>query len=380
MASTSGAAAAQRPLTVVLKLGSSSIIDDKSGNVALSTLAVLIETIAKMKSMGHRVILVSSGAVGVGCQRMNLAKKPDSLVERQALAAIGQGRLMRVYDELFSYFSQPIAQVLITRGDLAERAHYLNARNTIMMLLDKNVVPIMNENDTIAVEELRFGDNDTLSALAAAMVDADWLFLLTDVDALYEDNPNTNPNAKAIRIVENIDDLEKQARIVGAGSQWGTGGMETKIVAARLATASGCRTGICKARSPGDMLTMLAGGRDVGTVFLPKPNPIRGTKRWISHGLQPMGELRLDAGAVDAVSRKSSLFAAGIVAVHGDFPAQSALRLCDIDGREIGRGLTNYSRAELDVIKGKKSREIGEALGYIGNDCVVHRDNIALLT
>lgn len=325
------------------------------------------------------MILVSSGAVGVGCARLGLTERPKAIALKQAVAAVGQGRLMRIYDDLFTTLQQPIAQVLLTRSDLVQRSRYLNVYNTFKELLGLGVIPVVNENDTVAVEELKFGDNDTLSALVASLVEADWLFLLTDVDRLYSADPRSVPDAKPISLVSNIKELAKlQIQTGGQGSQWGTGGMVTKISAARIAIAAGVRTVITQGRFPRNLEKILQ-GEPLGTHFEPQPEPTSARKRWIAYGLVPAGKLYLDQGAIIAISQAGkSLLAAGIKAVEGEFDTQAAVQLCDTHGNEIARGLVNYSSDELQKICGRHSREIPEILGYVGSDTVVHRDNLVL--
>ncbi|PLZ53254.1 glutamate 5-kinase, partial [Fischerella thermalis] len=297
----------------------------------------------------------------------------------QAVAAVGQGRLIRVYDDLFTTLQQPIAQVLLTRSDLVERSRYLNIYNTFKELLELGVIPVVNENDTVAVEELKFGDNDTLSALVASLVHADWLFLLTDVDRLYSADPRFVPDAQPIALVSSIKELEElQVQTGTQGSQWGTGGMVTKISAARIATAAGVRTVITEGKCPQNIEKILQ-GEPIGTHFEPHLEPTSARKRWIAYGLVPSGKLYLDEGAVVAISQAGkSLLAAGITALAGEFDAQDAVLLCDSKGNEIARGIVNYSKAELQQICGRHSSEIPVILGYEGAETVVHRDNLVL--
>jgi glutamate 5-kinase len=310
---------------------------------------------------------------------LGITERPRLMSLKQAIAAVGQGRLMRVYDDLFTSLQQPIAQVLLTRRDLVQRASYVNAYETFRQLFQLQVIPIVNENDTVAVEELKFGDNDTLSALVAGMVEADWLFLLTDVDRLYSADPRQHPDAQPIQSVETLDELaDLQIEVGDRGSNWGTGGMLTKIQAARIATSSGVRTVITDGKQPQNLLKILA-GEPLGTQFKPQPRPINARKRWIAHGLVPLGKLYLDAGAVHAIREQGrSLLAAGIQAVDGAFQAQEAVQLCDRDGHEVARGIVNYSSTDLQQIRGHKSEEIPQLLGYEGAETVVHRDNLVL--
>ncbi|QSJ18274.1 glutamate 5-kinase [Nostoc sp. UHCC 0702] len=365
--------------TIVVKIGTSSLTQPGTGQLALSTIATLVETLCYLRQQDHRVILVSSGAVGVGCARLGLTERPKAIALKQAVAAVGQGRLMRVYDDLFTTLQQPIAQVLLTRSDLVQRSRYLNVYNTFGELLGLGVIPVVNENDTVAVDELKFGDNDTLSALVASLVQADWLFLLTDVDRLYSADPRSVPDARPIALVSNMKELAELGIQTGTqGSQWGTGGMVTKISAARIAIAAGVRTVITEGRFPGNIKKILQ-GEPLGTHFQPQPEPTSARKRWIAYGLLPAGKLYLDAGAIAAIAQAGkSLLAAGIKAVEGEFDTQEAVQLCDTSGNEIARGLVNYSSDELQKIRGCHSREIPTILGYIGAETVVHRDNLVL--
>ena len=365
--------------TIVVKIGTSSLTQPETGQLALSTIATLAETLSDLKRQGHRVILVSSGAVGVGCARLGLTERPKAIALKQAVAAVGQGRLMRVYDDLFTTLQQPIAQVLLTRSDLVQRSRYLNIYNTFRELLGLGVIPVVNENDTVAVDELKFGDNDTLSALVASLVEADWLFLLTDVDRLYSADPRSVPDAQPIALVSSIKELaELQIQTGSQGSQWGTGGMVTKISAARIAIAAGVRTVITQGRYPRNIEKIIA-GEPIGTHFEPQPEPTSARKRWIAYGLVPAGKLYLDAGAIAAISQAGkSLLAAGIKAVEGELYTQEAVQLCDSSGNEIARGLVNYNSEELQKIRGSHSREIPQILGYAGAETVVHRDNLVL--
>jgi glutamate 5-kinase len=364
------------PETIVIKIGTSSLTQPDTGNLALSTIAGLVEVASELRQQGHRIVLVSSGAVGVGCARLHLTERPKALAIKQAVAAVGQGRLMRIYDDMFTSMQQPIAQVLLTRGDLIERSHYVNVFRTFDALLSLNVIPIVNENDTVAVDELKFGDNDTLSARVASLIDADWLFLLTDVDQLYSSDPRRNPDAYPIDRVPNLEEL--QADTGSAGSQWGTGGMLTKIQAAKIATKAGVRTVVANGRNPRNLLDVLA-GVGISTIFDPQPRPFNARQRWIAHGLVPMGLIYLDDGAIRAVKDSGkSLLPAGIIHIEGNFENQDAVKLCDRKGIEIARGLVNYSSDELKQIRGHKSDEIGAILGYEGTETIVHRDNLVL--
>lgn len=365
--------------TLVIKIGTSSLTQPDSGHLALSTIAMLVEILSHLRRQGHRVILVSSGAVGIGCARLGLTERPRTIAMKQAVAAVGQGRLMRVYDDFFTLLQQPIAQVLLTRSDLVQRSRYVNAYRTFRQLLQLDVIPIVNENDTLAVDELKFGDNDTLSAMVASLVEADWLFLLTDVDRLYSADPRHNPDAQPISLVETMTQLaELQVEVGDRGSNWGTGGMVTKIAAAQIATTAGVRTVIMEGRSPQNIEKILQ-GEPLGTQFAPQPQPVNARKRWIAHGLVPAGKLYLDRGAVNAICQGGkSLLAAGISEIEGDFQPQDAVQICDQTGQERARGIVNYSSAELQKILGCHSDRIPQILGYASAETVVHRDNLVL--
>lgn len=365
--------------TLVVKIGTSSLTDGEGG-LRLSVMAALVEILTQLRRQGYKVVLVTSGAIGVGCARLGLEHRPTTVAEKQAVAAVGQGRLMRIYDDLFSVLDQPIAQVLLTRSDLVDRVRYVNANRTFEQLLDMGVIPIVNENDTVAVEELqlRVGDNDTLSALVASMIHAHWLFLLTDVDRLYSADPSQDPEAQPIeRVFQGVPLLIK-ANATGK-SGWGTGGMATKLTAAQIATAAGVTVVITHGKSPENLLQILA-GESIGTRFDPDPQPLSARKRWIAYSLVPEGSLLLDHGAVQALAQRGrSLLPAGVVQVLGSFETGAAISLCDLSGREFARGLANYSSTEIELLRGKKTDEIEETIGYQGAATVVHRDNLTVL-
>ncbi len=365
--------------TIVVKVGTSSLTQPETGQLALSTIAKLVETLTHLRCSGHGVVLVTSGAVGVGCARLGLKARPQTLALKQAVAAVGQGRLMRIYDDFFTSLQQAIAQVLISRQDFIQRSCYVNAYATFRELLQLGVIPIVNENDTVAVEELKFGDNDTLSALVASLIEADWLFILTDVDRLYSADPRQVPDAQPITLVNSMEELDElQVQTGTSGTQWGTGGMVTKITAARIATSAGVRTVITEGRHP-ESIEKILRGEPLGTQFAPQPRTESARKRWIAYSLVPVGKLYLDNGAVAAISQAGkSLLAAGITAIEGEFHSSEAVQLCNSNGVEVARGLVNYSSTELQKIRGRKSEEIPAILGYAGAETVVHRDNLVL--
>ncbi|MFN6165251.1 MAG: glutamate 5-kinase [Pseudanabaena sp.] len=373
------------PLIVVIKIGTSSLSHPESGYLQLATIAKLVEAIVHLRREGHSVVLVSSGAVGIGCGRLGLKQRPRKISKKQAIAAVGQGRLIRIYDDFFGSLQQPVAQVLFTRGNLIQRQHYMNVHATFHELLELGVVPIVNENDTVAVDELKFGDNDTLSALVASLIEADWLFLLTDVDRLYSDDPRQNPDAQPIEFVEHeqLQELrqticEKQALGTG-GTQWGTGGMTTKLDAARIASAAGVKTVITRGDFP-ERIAAILNGEKFGTQFAAQPKTVNARKRWIAYGMVPLGKLFLDDGAVNAVVNKGrSLLPAGITQVEGKFEANESVSLCDRDGKEVARGISNYSSSDIVRILGSQSEDIPKLLGFDGEETVIHRDNLVSL-
>lgn len=373
------------PLIVVIKIGTSSLSHPESGYLQLATIAKLVEAIVHLRREGHSVVLVSSGAVGIGCGRLGLKQRPRKISKKQAIAAVGQGRLIRIYDDFFGSLQQPVAQVLLTRGNLIQRQHYMNVHATFHELLELGVVPIVNENDTVAVDELKFGDNDTLSALVASLIEADWLFLLTDVDRLYSDDPRQNPDAQPIEFVEHeqLQELrqticEKQAVGTG-GTQWGTGGMTTKLDAARIASAAGVKTVITRGDLP-ERIAAILNGEKFGTQFAAQPKTVNARKRWIAYGMVPLGKLFLDDGAVNAVVNKGrSLLPAGITQVEGKFEANESVSLCDHDGKEVARGISNYSSSDIVRILGSQSEDIPKLLGFDGEETVIHRDNLVSL-
>lgn len=360
---------------LVLKIGTSSLTRG-DGKLALGAIAALVEAIADLQAQGQRVVLVSSGAVGVGCARLGMAHRPQTIALKQAAAAVGQGRLMGVYDDLFSHYGLTVAQLLLTRSDLEKRQSYKNIHNTLRSLLALGVIPIINENDTVAIEELKFGDNDTLSARVASVIEADWLFLLTDVDRLYSADPRQDPTAQPIATVEDVDDLV--ADVGGQGSAWGTGGMVTKMAAARIATRAGIKTVITNGSRPSDLAKILA-GEEIGTLFKPHKTIDSARKRWLAHGTIPVGQLVLDRGAVQAIrERGKSLLPAGVLRVQGEFAEAATVQLWDEEEREIAIGSVNYNSDDLRRIAGHQSGAIAQILGYSGEQTVVHRDNLVL--
>jgi len=338
-------------------VGTSSLLRASAGTLHLSQICSLCETVSRLRSHGIRVVLVSSGAVGAGMFRLGISEKPKEVAKKQALAAVGQVHLMRYYEDIFNTIGIKCAQVLLTLENLSNRKQYVRARNTFAALFDMGVVPIVNENDTVAVEELRFGDNDTLSAQVAALVEAQWLFLLTDVDGLYTANPATDPSATRIETVENINDLDVD--VGGAGTSVGTGGMVTKLTAARIACAAGCKTIVClSANLERDIEKAVVEGASVGTAFLPAKEGARGKKKWLL-AVPVRGRVVVGVKGAKAVLRGAPLLLMHVVDVaEGEFRVQECVAIEDEDGNELARGLCNYASA--DVAR-EKRRENGEA-------------------
>ena len=360
---------------VVIKIGSG-VISDAAG-LDLERIATICDDVHQLRQRGYEVILVSSAAVAAGKSDLGIVGKPHTipLPLKQAAAAIGQSRLMRSYEDALRPHDLKAAQILLTRDDLANRRRYLNARNTLMTLLEYGVVPIINENDTVVIDEIRFGDNDNLSAMATNLVEAQLLIILSDVDGLYDSDPRHNPDAKLLSEVERLTpEIEAMAGTVG--TELGTGGMTTKLKAAKRATLFGAGTAIINGRTPHNLL-YLFDGHELGTYFLPARDPMAARKHWIAFTKKPKGKLILDEGAHKALmERGKSLLPSGIHKLEGSFERGDAVRLCDLDGKEFAKGVTNYNSSELSRIIGKKTIEIESILGYHYGDEVVHRDNM----
>ncbi|MGE5554462.1 MAG: glutamate 5-kinase [Betaproteobacteria bacterium] len=362
---------------LVVKVGTSTVTHP-TGKLNLSGLERVVRQVADVANAGCEVVVVTSGAVGAGLGRLGWSRRPATIPEKQAVAAVGQSLLMQIYEKLFGEYGLTIAQVLLTREDVADRRRYLNARTTLLTLLSYGVVPIINENDTVAVEELKFGDNDTLSALVAGLISADLLVILSDIDGLYTADPRRDPQARLIPRVEEVT-AEVEALAGGAGTARGTGGMITKLAAARIATSCGVSMLIANAARPAVLQDALA-GKEVGTWF-PARARLDSRKRWIAFNVPPAGQLVVDDGARKALAeRGKSLLPSGLVRVVGEFEAGDAVAILDLDGTEFARGLTNYSSTDLERVKGLHSAEIAKVLGERFYEEVVHRDNLVLLS
>jgi glutamate 5-kinase len=363
-------------MRIVVKVGTRTLT---GGSDALSRprMIDLVRQIVDLRTQGHELLLVSSGAIFAGSETLGTFPQRKDIPAKQTLAAVGQVRLMAIYEQLFQLYGVNIAQALLTRADLADRERYLNARNTMLSLLQLHIVPVINENDVVGVEEIRIGDNDNLSALVANLVDADLLIILTDQAGLYTADPRLDPSARLIEEVAVIDgDVRRMGR--SSGSSVGTGGMATKIEAAEMATRSGTEV-IVTSGDEQDILLRLAVGERVGTRFLPVTSHIESRKRWIL-AEPPRGDLRMDQGAAEAlIHRGQSLLAVGITDVMGSFERGWTVRLLAPDGREIARGITLYGAEDLATIQGCRSDEIAEILDATYGATVVHRDDMVLL-
>ncbi|MDD5303004.1 MAG: glutamate 5-kinase [Elusimicrobia bacterium] len=357
---------------IVVKVGSG-VLSGGGKGLDGATLRRLAGEIARARAAGDEILVVSSGAILAGRERLKLEGRP-SVQLKQAAAAVGQSRLMRAWEAAFARPKITVAQVLLSGDDLHHRERYLNARNTLLTLLRLGVVPIVNENDTVAVEEIKFGDNDGLSALVAGLVDANLLVLLTDQDGLYTEDPRANPEAT---LISEVKPGTKPARIGKAGP-WGTGGMESKVRAARQAAEGGVLAVVANGAKAGTLSAVLA-GKDVGTRFLPGEKPLAKRRQWLAFASHPKGRIIVDAGAREALTAKArSLLASGIKGLSGTFEAGDVVGLVE-GGGEFARGLTNFSSRDLEKIKGMKTSQIEAVLGVKQADEVVHRDNLAVL-
>ena len=360
---------------VVIKIGSTLFVDQQTGMLDRAWLEGICADVADMRRAGKDVIIVSSGAVALGRRELKLSRR-SRLEESQAAAAAGQILLAHAYQETLRSFGLTAAQVLLTLDDSERRERYLNASRTLLTLLGYGAVPVINENDTVATQELRYGDNDRLAARVAQMVSAECLVLLSDVDGLYTADPRLDENA---RYVDEVTELTREFYDMagGPGSSHGSGGMRTKLEAARIAVGAGCRMCIATGRVARPISVLLQGGK--ATWFLPSATPGAARKQWIAGTLKPKGSLRVDAGAEQALAAGRSLLPAGVTAVGGAFGRGDAVSVVGADGREVARGLTAYPADEAAQIAGRRSSEIQEILGYSAGDEIIHRDDLVLL-
>ena len=362
----------------VIKIGSALLTNDGRG-LDSDAISDWVEQIARLHAAGKKIILVSSGAVAEGMVRLNWQRRPHAIHELQAAAAVGQTGLIQSYQSCFGRHGIHTAQVLLTHDDLSDRQRYLNARSTLRTLLDLGAIPIINENDTVATDEIRFGDNDTLAALVANLVEADALIILTDQQGLFDKDPRHNPDAALVDTAP-ASDPQLLAMAGPSGSQLGRGGMITKVTAAQRAARSGAATVIVSGRIEG-VLLQISQGKALGTLLLPDREPLAARKQWLAGQLKVRGVLHLDQGAVEVLRQSGrSLLAVGVTAVDGRFIRGEMVACLGPDGREIARGLVNYSAEETDRIKGRASQDIGAILGYIDEPELIHRDNLVILS
>lgn len=362
---------------LVIKIGSNILADEKAG-LNTKRISSLAKDISALQDKGYEVVVVSSGAVAAGMTKLGLTKKPKDIKLKQAAAAVGQSRLMWAYERSFAEFGKKVAQILLTRDDFSDRKRYINSKNTIMTLLSYRIIPIINENDTVSTDEIKFGDNDNLASLVANIVEAEKLIILSDVDGLYTEDPRQNAKARLIEYVDEITpEILKKAG--GAGSMVGTGGMYSKILAAKKALSHGIIVHIISGKREGLLISLMEGGRS-GTLFESSKEKMSSRKGWIAYGSRSKGSITLDEGAVKAlVEGGRSLLPSGIISVEGGFDTGDAIHCLDKKGNRIAKGLTNYSSAEIDKIKGGKTSDIEKILGYKYSEEIIHRDNLALL-
>jgi glutamate 5-kinase len=361
---------------LVIKIGSNILASAEQG-LNTRRLRSITKDISHAIDMGFEVVIVSSGAVAAGLKKLGLKGKPDGIKLKQAAAAIGQSSLMWAYEHHFAKFDKKVAQVLLTRDDIADRQRYINAKNTLFTLISYGVIPLINENDPIAVDEIKFGDNDMLAALAASLVEADMLVILSDVEGLYSKDPKYK-TARIIKCVEKITpDIEKLSG--SKGSTVGTGGMYSKVLASKQAVDHGIPVVIMNGRKSG-LIKKLLHGNKVGTYFKPKKQKLSSKKGWIAYGVKSKGAIHIDEGAVKALtSMGRSLLPSGITRIEGNFEVGDYVRCVSKTGKKIAKGLTNYSSKDLARIKGKKTSEIEEILGYKYSDEIIHRDNLVVV-
>ena len=363
---------------IIVKIGSSSLCD-QNGNIDKEKILNLIQQIAYMKRKNIKITLVSSGAINAGVHIMNLKQRPDTIPQKQALAAIGQASLMQIYEDLFSLFKLKCAQILLNHDDFDDRKRLMNFNNAMQAIIDYDVVPIINENDTLAVDEIKVGDNDTLASMIVPAVNADLVIIVSDIDGLYDDNPHTNKDAKLISNVAGITKtIENMAK--DASSKVGTGGMITKIKAAKICNEFGCDLAIVNGNQPNVLIDLLE-GKEVGTYFDSTPvRHLSSRQHWIMYRSMPKGKIIVDDGArLALVNKHTSLLPKGIVNVEGNFLMSQIVDIVDCNNDLIARGIANYSSDEIRLIKGLNSSEIETVLHYKDYDEVVHANNLVLV-
>jgi glutamate 5-kinase len=362
---------------IVIKVGTN-LLADKEKGIDLDRIHQITTQIASLQRLGKHIVLVSSGAIGAGVAALKLKERPKTIPEKQATAAIGQPLLMEAYENAFRKHECTIAQILLTKDDFINRARYLNAKNAFSVLLEKSIIPIVNENDTVAVEEIKLGDNDNLSALVANLIGADLLIILSDINGLYSDDPTKNPNADRIPIVETITpQLERLAK--SSKTELSTGGMITKIQAAKKCVSAGIAMIIANGKNPA-VLNEIFSGNFIGTLFLPAQKRLNVRKNWIGFVSHTHGYVIVDDGAKNALMKKQkSLLPSGILEVRGEFKAHDTISVHSKEGKEIAKGVAGFSSVEIMKIRGKKTNEIERILGKKSSGEVIHRDNLVLI-
>jgi len=361
---------------IVVKVGTSTLTKE-DGNLNIEKIKKIVSELSNLSDKGYDVVLVTSGAVGAGMGRLNMTERPKTLSEKQALASVGQVALTHLYQMLFQEYGKIIGQLLLTKGDFSDRRRYLNARNVCNTLLKNKIVPIINENDAVVANEIKVGDNDTLSALVSGLIDADLLIILSDVQGLYNKNPQKYEDANLIEIVGKIDeDIRKTAG--GEGSKFGTGGMITKIIAAEMATKIGTNMVIASGEDPRN-ITRIVEKENIGTLFTKKHKKISSKKYWLAYGTNKKGVLIIDEGAEKALFKGKSLLPVGIKEIEGDFEKGTVVKIMNLKNETVATGISNYSSDEIGLIKGHKSENIEKILGHKYDDVVVHIDNMVII-
>lgn len=360
---------------VVIKVGTTTLTHE-TGLLNLERIEILVRQIANLHNNGYEVMLVTSGAIGAGMGKLNLKNRPKTLPEKQAVAAVGQVALIHLYQKIFAEYGKNVGQLLLTASDINERSRYLNGRNTCFALFNAGVIPIINENDAIAVEEIKVGDNDTLSAFVATLVDADLLIILSDIDGLYDSNPKENKNAKLLPLITTLNE-EIKAMAGDSNSKFGTGGMATKIKAAEIALNSGVNMVIAQGDKPENLIKIVR-GEDIGTLFVKSKKGLKAKKHWLQYTSKKQGKIIVDEGAKTAILNHKSLLPSGIKSVEGEFQKGDVITVVNEENIVLAAGIVNYSSIECNKILGKQSKEIEKILGYKDYDEVIHINNMSV--
>lgn len=361
---------------VVVKVGTSTLTK-ADGNLNVEKIKKIVYELSNLSNKGYDVVLVTSGAVGAGMGRLNLSEKPKALSEKQAVAAVGQVALMHLYQMLFQEHNKTIGQLLLTKLDFADRKRYLIARNVCNALLSKKIIPVINENDAVVADEIKVGDNDTMSALVSGLIDADLLIILSDVNGLYNKNPQKYEDAVLFETVDKIDD-EIKAMAGGEGSKFGTGGMSTKIIAAEMATKIGTNLIIASGEDPSN-ISKIVEKENIGTLFVKENKKISSRKYWLAYGPHKRGVIIIDDGAEKAIRKGSSLLPVGVKSAEENFDRGTVLKITNLKGELVATGISNYSSEEIELIKGHKSESIEKILGHKYDDVIIHIDNMLVI-